>query len=498
MGNERFHIGHPYAPNEGEKGKPYRAAGARLSQEADQYNRAKRDNDVGLGGFAGETFQSLAYQGSAAWIKGAGQLLDDGGSAFGLYKGNKLADTVTDGFSLVGINKPEEATYGSKRWYAQQVGSGFGYAVPFAITHNFRSLTGLSVVARTEQTVASTGRLMSAANAIKVGDAAVTGFASDFIFRPLEGDEAKGSIADHMLQRTKHGASGAVVLGTMTATSLPLRQATRSLAAALAGPGVGNKVARGFYDVGVGMATGVPAGEASAFTNAGLDHHRLPTAEERAQARWSMAFTGGVLSLGHVVARDQKSLDQAIEQRSRKKNLGSLLDERSRAAKEGGTTDGARTEATSPEAKVTRPATGSAADALLKSEPAGTKETVKKDGREPGRTEGPDGKGPKKGSTFASADVDGKGENVQNVEIPKARAAVLQPALQSMANMAYEASRPGADAQQHAEAFQKIVQGDPAALAKVHPDLKPEDLPILEQALKQVAQGYGNAELSAF
>ncbi len=285
----------------------------RLGEQARRFNKETHDNEAGAQDLVAEAGYSLLYQGSQAWIRGGLQLVDDAGNGSGLYKGNVLADT----FSI--LPEPEQATYKSRSWYAQQIGSGIGYAVPFAITHNVKNALGLSLIARTEQAVSSTGELASLSNGIKMADSSLTGFVSDFTFRPVDAEESNGSVPEHLLARTKHGAGGATVLGTMTASSLVLRQASRPLAAALTGPGMLNRVARTTYDSTIGITTGIPAGEASAQVNAGLEHHRFATSEEREQARYTMAFTGGVLSASHIIPIDQKSIDLAIEKGKAKK-----------------------------------------------------------------------------------------------------------------------------------------------------------------------------------
>src|SRR5581483_9117577 len=301
-----------------------------LNEQINQFQKANRDNDAGVGDWLAEAGYNLAYQGSQSWIKSSAQVLDDVGKGVdnllgtGIYKENLLSDAT----SL--MPKPEERTYRSSLWYAQQVGSGLGYSVPFAITHNARTLMGLSVMARTEASIASTGKLISAANGVKMADSSATGFLTDFLFRPLEGDETQGGIADHLKARAKHGATGATFLGSATTLNLGLRYGTRSVAAALVGPGMDKMVARGIYDAGAGAISSVPAGAASADVTAGLEHGRFATREERDQSMFTSAFTGGALGVMHVLPRDQKAVDIAVANRTRQVNLEGLLEDSKR------------------------------------------------------------------------------------------------------------------------------------------------------------------------
>src|SRR5579883_559518 len=168
MGSETFNLIPQHVPKDVHAGgKPHAQLSAKLSREVDDYKRQRGDDDVGLLGGAAEFASSLAYHGSASWLKGGFQLFDDAANGLGIYKqlgiegATPAADGVSAAFNAIGITKPEEAAFGSGRWYWQQAGGAFGYAVPFIITHYARHSLGLSGVARAERTVAlsSNGKL---------------------------------------------------------------------------------------------------------------------------------------------------------------------------------------------------------------------------------------------------------------------------------------------------------------------------------------------------
>lgn len=254
-----------------------------------------RDNSASATDLLLEAGHSLVYQGGQAWVTSLGQLVDDATGS-----GTKYADMVSI------VQRPQEAEYQSSRWYAQQIGAGIGFAAPFALAHGALKSSGLSLAARTEQTIASTGRLFSSANGIRLADGAITGFVADFALRPLDGHEG-----NHLIARTKNGITGAAVMSTMTAGSLGLRTASRSFAAALAGEGVTKQASRMIYDGSIGALSGIPGGAASAHAHSLLSEGRLASSEEVSQSIYATAWTGGVLSAGHVIGRDPKVLTPA-------------------------------------------------------------------------------------------------------------------------------------------------------------------------------------------
>lgn len=257
--------------------------------------KSERDNSASATDLLIDAGHSLAYQGGQAWVTSLGQLVDDAAGT-----GTKYTDMVSF------LTRPEDAEYKSNRWYAQQIGAGIGFAAPFALTHGALKSTGLSLAARTEGTIASTGRLFSSANGIRLVDGAVTGFAADFALRPLEANEG-----NHLWARTKNGITGAAVMSSMTAGSLGLRTVSRSFAASLVGEGATKQTGRIVYDGSIGALSGIPGGATSAHAHSLLSEGRLATSNEVSQAIYTTAWTGGVLSAGHVIGRDPKVLTPA-------------------------------------------------------------------------------------------------------------------------------------------------------------------------------------------
>jgi hypothetical protein len=257
--------------------------------------KSGRDNSASPTDLLIEAGHSLAYQGGQAWVTSLGQLVDDATGS-----GTKFSDMVSV------LPRPQDAEYKSNRWYAQQIGAGIGFAAPFALTHGALKSSGLTLAARTEQSIASTGRLFSSANGIRLADGAITGFVADFTLRPLEGHEG-----NHLVARTKNGIIGATVMSSMTAGSLGLRTASRSFAAAIAGEGATKQTGRMIYDGSIGALSGIPGGATSAHAHSLLNEGRLASSEEVAKSIYTTAWTGGVLSAGHVIGRDPKVLSPA-------------------------------------------------------------------------------------------------------------------------------------------------------------------------------------------
>lgn len=263
---------------------------AQLELSRQQLKKSERDNTTSPTDLAIDTGYSLAYTGVQSWITSLGQIADDlSGSE------SKIADAVSI------LPRPDEAEYRSNRWYAQQLGNGVGFFVPFAITHAGLKTSGLSMAARTEQTIASTGKLMSTANGIRLADGAITGFVADFALRPLEGHET-----NHVLARTKNGITGAAVMTTMSAGSLALGQAGRGMTAALLGEGALKQTGRIAFDSAKGFASGIPGGAVAAETHSLLHEGRFATSEELTKAVYTTAWTGGALGGAHVLARDPR------------------------------------------------------------------------------------------------------------------------------------------------------------------------------------------------
>ena len=276
-----------------------------LETQMRNFNKAESDDTTSPANLLFEAGYNVAYHGGQSLVRSVGQLTDDA-----LDTGTKYADMVTI------MPKPDEAAFRSNRWYAQQLGAGIGFIAPFAITHAGLKTAGLTATARTGGTLASTGKLFTGVNAVRLAEGATTGFISDFTFRPVE--ESEGN---HLMARTKHGFVGAAVMTTMTAGSLGLRNATRSYAASIAGDGLANKTARLVYDGSIGITSGAPAGAASAELNARIWDGRGATGKELWEGAYTMAWTGGALSMREIIPRDT-NLGQAAKSTDNESGTG--------------------------------------------------------------------------------------------------------------------------------------------------------------------------------
>lgn len=196
------------------------------------------------------------------------------------------------------IPPPNPAEFGTAKWHAQVIGDGAGMLVPFLATRQGMKNAGLSLVAK-EQAAVTAGRLARVSNSAMIADSALTGFACDFLTRPV--DMQKGNIWDRGVARTKNGVTGALTFGIMGATSTGLRATSREMAMGLTGT---KKIA---YNATIGAASGIPAGIVNADASAILNEGRLATGKERLVGAYGMAVAGGVLGSFHPTGDKTKT-----------------------------------------------------------------------------------------------------------------------------------------------------------------------------------------------
>lgn len=376
---------------------------ASLKQQMTQTERAN-PNVLDL---VGEGLNSAVYSGVQEPAIGLAQLSDKVNLTSGLAKKVEF------------MSAPAQENFGTARWHAQQIGGALGMTAPFLATKGVLAKTGLSLAARTEATVASSGKLFSLVNGAAVADGAITGFAYDFVARPVASNEGNFWEA-----RLKHGTTGAVTFGALTASSIGLRHVSRSLAKDLVGV---NKVA---YETSIGAASGLPAGALSADATSLLKTGHLASGEDRLKGMYTMTMVGGVLSGLHRLPGQERSNSQiAIETQQHKagvNNLQAMLAERARTAKVGESV----LNVTGAKAETSRPPT--LADGLYsRSRKAGSEtEAVINDGLMRGRA-------------MASGD-----QLVKTTVAPE-----LTPYLQKGAEMAMSASEATATAKEVADFF---------------------------------------------
>ena len=283
---------------------------ATLKQQMTQAERAN-PNVLDL---VGEGLHSAAYSGVQEPAIGLAQLSDKVHLTSGLAKKVEF------------MSAPAHENFGTARWHAQQIGGALGMTAPFLATKGALAKSGLSLAAKTEATVASSGRLFTLANGAAVADGAITGFAYDFVARPVAPNEGNFWEA-----RFKHGTSGAVTFGALTASSIGLRHVSRSFAKDLVGA---NKVA---YETSIGAASGLPAGALSADATSLLKTGHLASGEDRLKSMYTMTMAGGVLSGLHRLPGQDRGPSQAAletqQQRAGVTNLQTMLADRAQTAR---------------------------------------------------------------------------------------------------------------------------------------------------------------------
>lgn len=270
----------------------------------------------------GEAVYSAAYTGVQAPVVGFAQIVD-----------HSVGTKVENSLSI--MPAPSQEEFGSARWHAQQIGGAAGIVLPFALTRSTMKASGLTLASKGELALASSGRLLSRANAAVVADGALSGFAMDFFLTPVQKDEP-----DFWRARLNNGLTGAATFGTLTAGSITLGRATRPFIGELTG------ARRMAADVVLGASSGAPAGVVSADVHSLLTKGTLATKLERAQSAYTMTMVGGVLSAAHRIPGQDGLLPLEYRQRqAAKSNLESMLAERARSVSPvDATTGGAKAE----------------------------------------------------------------------------------------------------------------------------------------------------------
>jgi|GEM_PF-984138 len=268
----------------------------------------------------GELLHSAAYSGLQAPVTSLGQVADN--VLHRMDVKSNLGETLTK------MPAPQHEDFGTARWHAQQIGGAGGMILPFFLTKGALKQSGLSFAARTEVGVMASSRLASTANAGLIADGALTGFAYDFLLRPVE----QKDMDKFWTARTQHGLTGAATFGTLTAGSVGLRHASRSMAASLV---EAPKAARVAYDVTMGALPGIPAGIVNAEAHARLSEGRTSSWEERKQGAYTMFMAGGALSALHTIPGSEVPLGDIARAYATRKagvnNLSEMLAARERA-----------------------------------------------------------------------------------------------------------------------------------------------------------------------
>lgn len=270
-----------------------------------QFAKAQ-NSDPSILDLAGEAGYSAVYSGVQSPAIGLAQLADRG-------LNTSLAKTID-------LLPAPEADFGTKRWYAQQFGGAAGMILPFAATRGTMKGLGLSVAARTEMTLASGSKLLTAAKGASVVDAALTGFAYDFAMTPVAPEDNHKFWA----ARTNHGLAGAATFAVLAGGNIGLRHATRSVASELKGVG---KIA---YESTMGALPGIPAGVVGADVGSKLNKGEWATSEERIKGAYTMFVVGGGISPFHLLPGQEKTY--GMEKKPGKANLEEMLERRAKQA----------------------------------------------------------------------------------------------------------------------------------------------------------------------
>ncbi|MBY0546684.1 MAG: hypothetical protein K2W95_05300 [Candidatus Obscuribacterales bacterium] len=225
-----------------------------------------------------------AYAGLQSPVQGLAQLVD------------RTTGAHTEK-SVTLMEAPPPAEFGTAKWHAQQVGSAAGMLAPFMLvakgTHAAVGRIAGVELAATEATATS---LLSGRNGRLVAESALAGFVYDSILRPvtdaeiaqgrmLNGKDSSGPVtnSEFWAQRLKHGIGGAATFGTLTASTLALKQY-----------GIGKIAGRG-EQVLNGALAGLPAGLVNAETNSLLHTGKLAGSEELVKSAYTMSFIGGAM-----------------------------------------------------------------------------------------------------------------------------------------------------------------------------------------------------------
>lgn len=270
----------------------------------------------------GDFLYSAAYAGLQTPASGVGQLID------------KVAGTNIEQ-NVHFMAAPTEAKFGSANWHAQQFGGGVGMIAPFLVAAaGTRWGLGKVGLAAEGSGLLGASQIANNAKSLAVLEGAASGFVFDFATRPVQDGEGNFWAA-----RLKHGVTGAATFGTLTASTIGLRSLGGSAAAEMAGA---RKV---LTNIGIGTASGLPAGFVAAESQSLLTHGKFASAEEVGKSMYTMGFVGGALTGLHQLPGQRKSFaDTVVEQaaaRDRATNLQSILATRSLKAETAATTSDA-------------------------------------------------------------------------------------------------------------------------------------------------------------
>jgi hypothetical protein len=216
-----------------------------------------------------DLIQAAVYSAIQAPYDGMAQIADN--------LGNKRVSKDSSLFDV-----PVQAEFLSGRWHTQQLGSGIGMMIPFA-------LAGLAV--RGGSTVLKSAFVQGAKRQLEKGvtttaitacQAAATGFLFDTLLTPLHNDQS----GNFWSNKLKSGGTGAATMGMLSLSGAAI---TRSFGAPHS---LGSRM-------GANLLSGPPVGFLNAHVRSFLFDDRLAAEAEVGRSMYNFAFVGAGLALLH-------------------------------------------------------------------------------------------------------------------------------------------------------------------------------------------------------
>ncbi len=235
-----------------------------------------------------EAAHSGLYSGVQSPLTSLAQLVDGALNSVGVE--SKIAPAVDF------VPQPAPKEVGTGDWMAQQIGGGIGMILPFMATKGALKRCGLATASEAA-TVYRGSSLFSSGGAALVADGAISGFATDFLFRPVSNTSTDG-LASQLWARTKNGTVGALTFGTLTAGSIGVRQLATPVSAMLKdAPTALRTPLSVLNNAAQGGLSGIPAGLVNADANALISHARMATSTERKESIASFVVGGATMTV---------------------------------------------------------------------------------------------------------------------------------------------------------------------------------------------------------
>jgi hypothetical protein len=304
-------------------------AGPHLPEIASKSTPAKSEHNS-----LTELLLSAVYSAVAEPVQSIAQLVDHG---FGAH----TESSVQAAFKAIGVEQPASADFGTTAWHAQHIGSAIGMMLPYMLSRGIVRAAGARIfdeaavgnsafhidIARTPLALAAREGKLSA----------ITGATYGVLFHPVDNQ----TTGNFVWQKTRNGLSDSATFGAMGFSNPLLGRAMGQFAGAtehsalmpvlLKAPATA--LLRG--PVLPGIASGVPAGFASAEIDAWKHGQWSASLPQLGESIYGMSFVGGAFGAAHRLVV-QGSSTEAISQplSTRLKPLDVF---------QAGTTDGAAT-----------------------------------------------------------------------------------------------------------------------------------------------------------